>query len=489
MRKWIGICFCTAFLALSYSCKNRSAEISDGFSVNESTQPDVRLIIHLRGADKYKVSLCPLTGARAFSPIRVLEAIGGGGTDTIVISHNYLPGEFILNFDCLTGADDKPEHYRQYLIVSVQNVELWINPLHGDDPDSTWFQPGETENNAYRRYIYEAAKRSKLLAEPHDSMLSSVRSDSGSSQKLITEYERRRISYNNWIKKQIRTNRNLFLSQVLEFEKYPMIEEVELTRKKQIPGVGYLDEIDFSNPLIIRTSGIRRWMDGYVERYEKLFNESEKYDSMLVLAGRNAIEKVKPANSLVYGWMVGYFYDLYEKNNNIGGIIELQSYLEDDECLTSMKLIVMQRSKAMKNIVPQRFAPDFHFLNEKGFHFSFSEYKTSSRFKLLLFWNTGCMNCLALSSQLYSWYKDLALEDRPAVFAVNLDELYYEIDWRKKIREMPEWEHMIDKGGMDSEVANAYGILFTPFIVLVDSQTGKIVRLPQTVDEISSEIE
>lgn len=488
MIKWIGICLFSAFIIFPYSCKNRSSEFSDGLTENDSVQADLRLIIHLRGADKFKITLFPLTGARALSPIRVIEEVMGGGTDTMVISKTYLPGEFNLTFDCLTGADGKPVHFNQYLIISAQSIEIWINPLYGNDPDSTWFQQGETENNAFRRFVYEAALRNKHLPEPHDSMLSSVRSDSGSLKKWIREYERRRVSYNNWINKIIRANRTLFLSEVIEFEKFPGIEKVSMTGKNQIPGVKFLNEIDFSDPVIIRTSGIYRWMDGYVKRYEKLYKESEKYDSMLVVAGKTAIERIKSENSLIYGWMVGYFYDLYEKNNNMEGIIALQSYLEDDKCLTSMKLIVLQRSEAMKNIIPDQYAPDFQFINEKGFQYMLNEYKTSSRFKLLLFWNTGCMNCLALTDQLYEWYQDLAPEHRPAVFAVNLDELYDETVWRKKISEMPGWEHMIDKGGIDSEVANAYGILYTPEIILIDSKTGRIVKLPQTIDEIGSNL-
>lgn len=200
--------------------------------------------------------------------------------------------------------------------------------------------------------------------------------------------------------------------------------------------------------------------------------------------GRKAIEKVKPENSLVYGWMVGYFYDLYEKNNNIGGIIEMQSYLEDEDCLTSMKRVVLQRSDRMKDIVPQRITPDFNFINEKGYHCMLSEYKTSSQFKLLFFWSTGCMNCVALTRHLYAWYLDQVPEDRPAVFAVNLDEVYDEASWRKKISEMPEWEHMIDKGGIDSEVANAYGVLSTPLMILIDVQTNKIVQVLETIEEM-----
>lgn len=472
---------------MGYSCKNRPVDHSESFSAYEVIQTDIRLVVHYRNADGIEISLCPLTGARANSPVRIIEASGSEGTDTIIISHNYLPGEFVLNFDRTSSADSVPVHFSQYLIVSSQDIELWINPLYGDYPDSTWFQPEEKENNTYRRFAYEAANRRKLLPKPHDSNLSSVVSDSGSSRKWIREYEKRRISYNNWIKNQIRTNRALFLSQVMEFEKYPGIEEV--TRKKQVYGMSYLDEIDFSNPMIVRTSGIKRWMDGYVKGYEKKFIESEKLDSLLVVAGKAAIERGKAENSLIYGWMADYFYELYERNNNLGGIIELQSYLEDDECLTSMKRIVQQRSDRFKNIVPQSIAPDFHFINENGSHFMLSEYQTSSRFKLLLFWNTGCMNCVALTRHLYAWYQDQILEERLAVFAVNLDEMYDVVDWRKKIIEMPEWEHMIDKGGLDSEVANAYGILYTPIIILIDSKTGKIVQLPQTVDEIKSEIE
>ncbi|MBE0675130.1 MAG: redoxin domain-containing protein, partial [Bacteroidales bacterium] len=400
-----------------------------------------------------------MIGDRAFTPVRKLENVRGGDTDTIFISDNFLPGEFNLEIQWDGTGNDTSNYYnKRYLIASAQDIELWINPQYGDDRDSIWFQDDERENNAFDRFAIEDNDKRKELSSIYESLLELDSLDTKLRKTRFREYRKRRNTYNRWINNHIRDNRELFFSQVLEFRKIPESElEWSLSGRMHNRSNTFLNEIDFSNPEIIRTAGLERWMDEYIKLSVREAISSEKRDSLLIDVGIDAIEKVKSENKIIYGWMADYFYKVYEKSGNMKGIIKLNPYLDDLECMTENKRLIHQRSATVENITPGKQAPDFHFINDKEEHFSLYEYKTNSDYKLILFWNTGCMNCIAITKLMHLWYLEQPPEERPAVFAINLDEYYEKEVWEKRISLMPEWEHMIDKGGADSEVANAYG--------------------------------
>ncbi len=152
------------------------------------------------------------------------------------------------------------------------------------------------------------------------------------------------------------------------------------------------------------------------------------------------------------------------------------------------KKIVQRKTKEKENLAPGEKAPNFYFVNQTGGCIRFHRYKTKARFKLILFWNSDCWNCIAFAKKIYSWHQLLPEKDQLMVFAVSLDNEYQKPKWGKRILEMPAWEHMIDEGGVDSEIANAYCVLYTPFMVLIDSKTNKIIDLPNTIGELNMKL-
>jgi thiol-disulfide isomerase/thioredoxin len=472
-------------LVFSQSCTQKSDDPAVEYLLNEAARKDAGIVVHLRGVDKCDISLSPLAGSRAFTPVRILKGIKGGSSDTIHISHNYLPGEFLLGFNSRVNGESDSLLCEKYIIVSDQDLEIWINPLYGEDPDSTWFQAGERENNTWQKYISETGVRRESLLNIYDSLSGYKESGTGDLQGRIREYERMRKSFNRDVNRRVRACRDLFVSQVIEVRKIPARDFNSVPAgEKAMTLPGSLDEINLRNPLIIKTEGLKRWMDDAVQIMVDEIAEEGSRDTMLVAAGIASIEKVRYENPLIYGWMADYFYTLFNDRNMFEGIISMQPYFEDPGCLTSIKIMVKLRGTAAAAITPGSIAPDFHFINVGGDQFSFMDCNNPSGFKLLLFWNSGCMKCLALIKQLYSWYLEKEPEDRPAVFAVDLDEVYNVDNWQKKVNEMPEWQHMIDRGSLDSEVANAYGILSTPVLILINSDTREIVALPDSLEEI-----
>ena len=71
------------------------------------------------------------------------------------------------------------------------------------------------------------------------------------------------------------------------------------------------------------------------------------------------------------------------------------------------------------------------------------------------------------------------------VFALSLDESETEIPiWQNAITQLPGWKHIRCEGGINSPEANAYFILSTPVMFLIDNKTNKICAIPENTDKL-----
>src|SRR4030042_4023357 len=107
--------------------------------------------------------------------------------------------------------------------------------------------------------------------------------------------------------------------------------------------------MDFSDPLLVKTSTKKEWMDGYVNLYGEFATTVTLRDSLFTLAGKNAIEKSRKGNPLVYGWMVDYFFNGYEGFNIEKGIKMLEPYLADPNCLTTKRQEINRRLEGIES--------------------------------------------------------------------------------------------------------------------------------------------
>jgi thiol-disulfide isomerase/thioredoxin len=247
----------------------------------------------------------------------------------------------------------------------------------------------------------------------------------------------------------------------------------------------YFDGIDFNNPLIIKTSALNKWIDGYVNLYGQLSTTVALRDSLIPLAGKTAIEKARQGHPLVYGWMVDYFYRGYETNNISSGMKILEPYMNDPNCLTSKRQEITKRLKGMETLVAGSIAPDISLKNPAGKLFELNSFETPCRYILLLFWSAGCSHCMEMVNSLYPWQQQTEIRQKIMVVAISLDETESEIKaWEQKKAELGGWEHLRAVDGIRSKTASDYFVLATPVMVLLDRKTKEIVTLPNTVNEL-----
>lgn len=184
-------------------------------------------------------------------------------------------------------------------------------------------------------------------------------------------------------------------------------------------------------------------MDNYVNLYGQLSTTIALRDSLLPLAGRNAIEKARQGHPLVYGWMVDYFYRGYETNNIPSGLKILEPYLNDTNCLTSKRQEISRRLKGMETLIAGTRAPNITMKDLDGNLFELNKLETQCNYILVLFWSAGCSHCVEMADNLYPWQQQPDISQKMMVLAISLDETETEIKaWEKKIPELKGWKHL-----------------------------------------------
>jgi len=457
------------------------------FQLNAQTK-DITITVHIRGVWESKISLLSLSGPNALKPIAESPFVKSGETATVTVAKDQLPGEFVIRFDYKEKETSTPYPSEKHIFAYSQNLELFINPPFCNNADSAWFQKGEIENTVFAQFSKENFKQKEKLGVLQNFLMSYDDTHSDLYRTGIKEYEKRRGLYNQWLEAQTTKHKTTFVSNAFRFQYVPFTEwDGNLKDRMHSLIAHYFDGMDFKDPMILKTSDITEWMNKYVNIYGAMSTTKELRDSLFPVAATKAIEKARLGNPFVYGWMVDYFYNGFETNNILVGIKVLQPYLDDPACYTNKKQQIEKRLAGIKKLVVGSPAPDFTVTDDADAAKSFVTYPTTCRYKLVLFWSAGCEHCKELIKKLYPWYQQVSNKKAVEVFALSMDDTDVDIQLWEKVHPLLEgWKHMLPQGGINSKVANAYFILSSPVMVLVDAQTNNIVAIPETVEQLEA---
>ncbi len=452
--------------------------------INANNEVVGRLTIHLQGVDKAKVSIIPLTG---HNPIEVVNVERSRKGKAVTIPDNHIPGEFLLKFEFQNQkTQGRPLSNEKMIIMGFQNVELFVNPLHINNPDSTYFLPGEKENALFLSFMKKNMHNNEMLELLHGLLSKYDERDSDFYKLVFEEYERRRLEHNSWIENKINNNKELFVSSLFQLYYIPAENWQADRLARQMSKIkNYFSGIDFNDTLLLRSASLRTWMDQYVNMHIEVAESRNQIDSLFVLAGFNAIEQAKKGHPLFYGWMVDYFFTGYESLDIQKGIAMLAPYIADENCLTNRRQEIDRRIRGITTLVPGTPAPDFSFNDKNREKISFWEYQTAANYKLVLFWSAGCPHCVVSAKQLYKWYESGDNKSKVEVFAISLDESEEEVeDWKKLKKDFKGWNHILAQGGVNSREAYSYFILSTPTMFVIEPETNTISALPSNVNEL-----
>ena len=473
-NRHLVLLFLTACLAMSF--------------VSAQTQEARIVIVHLRGLTESKISLIPLSGARAFKPLRDASIQKDMETTFIVVPKDYVPGEFTIQFESKSGYSDKVSTSNRNVFINNQDLEVWINPRYAEIPDSTRFQEGESENTAFTRFTVQNEKTKMQLFILRDFLVNYDAKTSAFYRKGLKEYKQQRLAYNQWLHEIEKSDKDLFVSSIYKLHYIPnMLFDGTETEKTTDVIQHYFDGISFQDTLLIRTTEMTKWMDAYVNLHGRLITSMGLRDSVLTAAAQGAIEKARAGHPLVYGWMVDYFYRGFESNQILSGVKVLEQYTKDPNCLTSKRLQIDKRLRGMQTLIEGTIAPNIVLNDADGNLFDLNNFQTGGEGRMMLFFYTaGCSHCNDLINELKPWYDGQTPLQRPEIVAVSLDDNEADIkSWNQLIQQLPGWTHL-RADGINSRVANDYYLLSTPVMILLDSRTKEILALPASFSELTN---
>lgn len=452
---------------------------------NASSQ-NLSLTIHLHGVSESKISLMPLTGKKSLKPIAEVQGIKNGETAKLLVPEENLPGEFVLRFDYKEKPESTPYPSEKYIFINDQSLELWVSPIYCNNPDSTWFQPGERENAAFVSFSKENAGKKEKLGLLQQFLASYDDTKSKFYKEGIKEYEQRRLAYNQWLDNMAKKDKALFVSSMYRFNYLPDISWEGTENDRLISMINhYFDGIDFNDSILTKTSQLNDWMNNYVNLYGQMATTVALRDSLFPAAAKTSIEKARQGHPLVYGWMVDYFYKGFESNSIQEGMKVLQPYLDDPSCLTTKRLEIEKRLKGMETLVPGSRASDISLKETGGNLFELYNFNPTEKYILLLFWSADCSHCMETVNAIYPWQQKPEIKKKVSVVAVSLDETETEVKaWEQKSKDLPGWKQLRAAEGVRSKVANDYFILATPVMVLLDTRTKQIISMPNTLTEL-----
>jgi len=310
--------------------------------------------------------------------------------------------------------------------------------MHCNNPDSTWFQKGEKENAAFVLFSKENALQKQKIGLLQQFLMNYDDTKSKFYRQGIDEFEQRRKNYNQWIDNRVKVDKDLFVSSMYRFQFVPKIQWEGTEKDRMLSVINhYFDGIDFSDPIIIKTTQLNEWMNNYVNLYGQMATTMALRDSLIPAAAKTAIEKAKSGHPTVYGWMVDYFYKGFESNNIPEGMKVLEPYLNDSNCLTSKRQEIERRLKGMETLVIGSKAPDIELKETSGTLFKLNNYNPATNYILLLFWSADCSHCVETVNSIYPWLQQSDTRQKVSVVAVSLDETETEIKaWEQKTIEL-----------------------------------------------------
>ncbi|MDY0281064.1 MAG: thioredoxin-like domain-containing protein [Salinivirgaceae bacterium] len=459
---------------MSYSCQSQESV-------------DRKIMLKVTGNVVSNVALFPLTGNNTQRPIKAVEQAKPGDVIEFVIDKGSIPSDFQLFFEFRNPSNGQPARTERRVFINKQNVEVQVNPMYASVDDSVHFAVNDMENNQFLSFMAQNNHTREMLGVLQMVLSKYDSPDSKFYKEALKEYTSKHKEHTEWIKKQTKEHSKLLISHTFRFQYIPQINwTLDEEMRKQSMLDDYMALADFNDIQVLQLSDYRKWLDSYVNLHFGKGYNAQQVDSALTTAGKRMIEMAKSGDPKLYGHMVDYFFEGFESMDLQGGIRMLNPYVNDPKCLATKKTMIQRRLQGLNTLYVGAVVPDFEIVDSNEQPLKFSKFSSNKPYKMLMFWSADCEYCKQFTDQLYPFYTNSKANESFDVLALSLDDTETEIPmWQKSVSDLPAWTHARAKGGLLSAEAQAYFVVATPVILIVDSKTNKIVSIPQTARDVA----
>jgi thiol-disulfide isomerase/thioredoxin len=239
----------------------------------------------------------------------------------------------------------------------------------------------------------------------------------------------------------------------------------------------YFDHVDFNNKTLQSSNFLEERMNNYVfGMTAEAIDETTNYKNNIDVFNR--VMKEAPANVkrilLVSLWqqMVDLEYDAVANYISKNYLIAIAKSLNDKALV---KVLTFYNSLSIGSI-----APDFYFVVEKDKKKSIkklSELNSAENY-IIIFWSSSCPHCLDEIPQLQKFIKSQG-NGKMKVIAIGLED--DNKTWKQKIKNYPEFIHILGLGKWDNEIGDKYGVSATPTYFVLD-KNKRIISKPKNFE-------
>jgi len=246
----------------------------------------------------------------------------------------------------------------------------------------------------------------------------------------------------------------------------------------------FLDEVDFSDTLLINTNVVTAKAIDYLSYYSINSQNKELQEDFFIQAVDSILHKAM-ASPQVYDFLMQYLiegFEMYGFDRVISHIAN--NYEPANTCVNEeRKSELEKRVENLRRLAVGNIAPDIQFKNGDEINSGLSG--IDSDLTVVLFWASWCPHCNQMMPYLKEIYEDESLPDFE-ILAISIDTSASDYNQALALH-APGWINYTDLKGWDSKPAVDYSIYATPTMFLLD-KNRKILARPVTVNELRKEL-
>lgn len=229
----------------------------------------------------------------------------------------------------------------------------------------------------------------------------------------------------------------------------------------------YFDQLALSDSRLLYTEVIYRSLTNYMSEFGDP-PSTENY----IRAADTILKRFAPW-PLMYDYALEVLVNTFEQSSWEKVFTHLvDTYVQPQACDIAGAETYLARAGAIRNLAIGKPAPSLELTDINGNRFSL--YELQRRATLLLFWSSDCPHCheiMPALRALYEQYHPLGL----ALVAVSIDT--DRAAWAAGVRETdPQWIHVSDLKGPDSELLIQYNTWKTPGFFLLDADKNILAK-------------
>lgn len=439
--------------------------------------------VKLRGVYDAKITLKPFDGMQFAKPLPATPVLKNGDQVHFSIPDSLMPGEFQIHFDYRVKETDNTSPADLQLYLNHEDIGVDANPLYlqGDSLRLT----NDRENKSWSAFAAKSAQLNQQIGLLRQVLEQYDRPTSIEWNEILKAYEKRRLSFNQWVDSVTRAQKDLYVSHLYGVQKIKA-ENMKASRAARIEAAArhWFDGFNFNDTLLLRSRQMSEVLNGFIGLYAARATTVAVRDSLLTEAGRLACEKASAGNPRLYGWMVDYFYIGYETYNITRGMSMLENHISNPRCLTSRKLAIAKRLEGIKTLAPGVKLKNILVHNFEDREEVINISVCPKKYRLLVFYDSDCDHCRDLLAALRKWYKVPENNALLNVATIAIDQNRKTWEAAFTDNNFP-WTDRYAPGGINSQAASDYYVLSAPYMYLVD-KNGVLLSSPTSVAELDT---